>query len=1017
MKHSSYYPVFKRSITFCGILFCLFLFSPSNLYGQLDMAYGNSDPKTPTWESYQFVKYGNVGASLYTGSINYSVPFYTYKDNDFELPISFDYTSNGYVTNSHAGVLGHDWRLNVGGVITREIRGVPDDMGKSIVIGNNPSASVSGFHSLYKAGLAKNNTTPELGGEWGSYSLYFYHSYGYSRYEPEPDLFHFQFLGYSGSFYFWYDGEVKVFTANGTPANIKVEADDNYLSLIRMITPDGYIYTFSKEIGVSEYVEKETATNIFQHTFITWKLTEIKAPNNRIVSFVYTQNPINQEINKKKRDFKVNYYKPKFENNYTPPNIMHAQRDTAYFERKIDENLCRSYLSQIVITGGTEILFSYTGRSTEKEIVNNQPVAIPEYTPLLSNIEVRHNWNDLRRVQLLYENTPSPVSSTSIVGNITQYLKSININSEEKHSFEYYMDKRFPYFYSCSSDHWGYYNGKNDTYNPVDFTELFSWLPDGTEFLNSNLRNPDASFARLGMLKRINYPTGGYSLIEYEGNSYSKEVKRIASNQFIPELTQLSGNEPAGGLRVKRIAHYERSGVISSALQYSYVNSSGLSSGILLRTPRYGISYVGTNVGVYSGPAKVVQFYSSNNTIYNYGTIPLEYTRVIEQRNDGASTIYEYTNYEDYPDEDPDDSTPSVQVPTYSFSTGGSQYATDYFSSPACVRAALIPPTSMQAKRGHLKSKDYLSSSGTLLRREAYQYLFSPYEEVLMPRVFGDYWNYVKQSYMGIKIAAQTITDYTTNGAIVKDIRYEYNAAGQLAAVKNIIAAGDTLSTRYRYVTDVTTTSGSIYAAMKETQVLDYPWEVSSYRNSQFIKGSLYTFGQPDADKPSLFRPSTILQSYPDLPWSIVQTLSYDTNGNLVERTDKNGLKTTYLWSYNHQLLVGKLENASSDEVYDYLTTSPLSSWETLSNLSQPTDVIMTALKALQNNFSASAVTVYKQEPYVGISEKTTSGGITYYYEYDNSGRIKWIYVRDEHGLKHYLNGYKFHYQEPNATH
>lgn len=56
-----------------------------------------------------------------------NVPIYTYKDNDFELPISVSYVSEGFVPSRQTGILGLNWFLNCGGSIAREIKGIPDD--------------------------------------------------------------------------------------------------------------------------------------------------------------------------------------------------------------------------------------------------------------------------------------------------------------------------------------------------------------------------------------------------------------------------------------------------------------------------------------------------------------------------------------------------------------------------------------------------------------------------------------------------------------------------------------------------------------------------------------------------------------------------------------------------------------------------------------------------------------------------------------------------------------------------
>lgn len=59
--------------------------------------------------------------------MSYSLPLYTYKDPDFEIPLSLDYSYDGYKVSRSAGTVGLGWALNFGGIITREIRGLKDE--------------------------------------------------------------------------------------------------------------------------------------------------------------------------------------------------------------------------------------------------------------------------------------------------------------------------------------------------------------------------------------------------------------------------------------------------------------------------------------------------------------------------------------------------------------------------------------------------------------------------------------------------------------------------------------------------------------------------------------------------------------------------------------------------------------------------------------------------------------------------------------------------------------------------
>lgn len=82
---------------------------------------------TPGVEAFAMTKYGGLTPSLYTGAMSLPIPLYTYKDPDFTIPISLEYNFDGYRPAQASGTVGYGWHLNCGGVITREVCGIPDE--------------------------------------------------------------------------------------------------------------------------------------------------------------------------------------------------------------------------------------------------------------------------------------------------------------------------------------------------------------------------------------------------------------------------------------------------------------------------------------------------------------------------------------------------------------------------------------------------------------------------------------------------------------------------------------------------------------------------------------------------------------------------------------------------------------------------------------------------------------------------------------------------------------------------
>lgn len=64
-------------------------------------------------------------------------------------------------------------------------------------------------------------------------------------------------------------------------------------------------------------------------------------------------------------------------------------------------------------------------------------------------------------------------------------------------------------------------------------------------------RKGNETYIKAGSLVKLTYPTGGYTLFEYEGH-------------------QISADEKAGGLRIKSIKNYADDGVLAESRFFKY---------------------------------------------------------------------------------------------------------------------------------------------------------------------------------------------------------------------------------------------------------------------------------------------------------------------------------------------------------------------------------------------------------------------------------------------------------------
>jgi len=286
----------KLFITFFCIFLIIQIFSNVDIYGQLPGIYM---PSPQTWD---FMKYGNVPVGLYTGRLDLQIPIYHYQDSDFDINITLGYNSAGFIPSKPSGPVGLNWFLNCGGVISRRVMDIPDD------VTGEPGTLNSTFfryHGILKyskdsrpvipnANIDKLSTGQEhYTGDW----VLYYSSA--DKYETTPDIFSFNFGKHRGSFMIDCNGKIHVFDCDNSGTykidlsgmNLQTNDPAYKNSTIKITTSDGYIYEFGGEKKYVEYLFIYFRNNYdlsANNKMITsWYLKSITAPNNRKVEFDY----------------------------------------------------------------------------------------------------------------------------------------------------------------------------------------------------------------------------------------------------------------------------------------------------------------------------------------------------------------------------------------------------------------------------------------------------------------------------------------------------------------------------------------------------------------------------------------------------------------------------------------------------------------------------------------------------------------------------------------------------------
>ncbi len=206
-------------------------------------------------------------------------------------------------------------------------------------------------------------------------------------------------------------------------------------------------------------------------------------------------------------------------------------------------------LNSIVCSNGTSIFFGYANR---EDIIGEKA---------FEDITLYYSGEVVRRFKLnyIYSNSGSNYENGVIQNPPISFCKKrIFLNSiidrgrEGNNSFstliEYEDINGLPPRLSTAQDHFGYFNGKNNEYYFPKPDALGNELSVNSQSVgnrvvnnfNSNFstslsgnKEPDFNFAKKGSLKKITYPTGGTSTIEWEPNTVYKYLQNYPAIQTL----------------------------------------------------------------------------------------------------------------------------------------------------------------------------------------------------------------------------------------------------------------------------------------------------------------------------------------------------------------------------------------------------------------------------------------------------------------------------------------------------
>lgn len=251
----------------------------------------------------------------YTGKLNLSIPLFTLKARTIDVPISISYSSNGAKVNEIASWVGMGMTLQAGGVISRVMKGLPDEFIGTVkprgynlnavgYLNTKSKVNLSNFDALSisaKKTVAKNaNWHVNTNGE---------------AWDTQPDEFYFNFDGHSGKFVFNQDGQILTVpyqNLNITRTVLNNSTTGNIPKIIefKVVTENGYTYIFG-DAAMSSVEESKleilTLSNNYRYTYFK-DINIAQEPDIYFASFYYRIPVINRKNKNgvKDDDYKLN---------------------------------------------------------------------------------------------------------------------------------------------------------------------------------------------------------------------------------------------------------------------------------------------------------------------------------------------------------------------------------------------------------------------------------------------------------------------------------------------------------------------------------------------------------------------------------------------------------------------------------------------------------------------------------------------------------------------------------------
>ena len=437
-------------------------------------------------QSYSLSKVEAIPMDYFRGKANISIPIYTISVDGVSIPISLSYNTGGIKLNEVATGIGLGWVLNIPGSISQNMQGQDDRLYPFF---SKNLSDYGAYHGMFNELPINNEIRANLA------MLYD------NAYDTKKDIFDYNLPTASGSFILKDNNQVflipnddVVITRNGTKFYVK---DTN-----------GVEYWVSPKNAVESMYIGGYSTHISQYNVDSLKV------NNKRIQFEYnkdnsyTERNINQVAN-----FKIT---PNLSQNYEQ--LVPLPK---YEKTESTSGFSEGLISKIKFDQG-EVTFLYSddansafpdGSKYRKDLNSlNGPalrriIVINKAGTKLKDVSFNYSYFETDNPNKTYE-------------DYRLKLNSIHDNLQNnEYDFEYNEESKLPKRSSSNDDYWGYINAnhnKETTNIPDNIPLSYGITSTVINSVSKRNREPNETYAILGSLKSIKYPTGAKKNFYYE---------------------------------------------------------------------------------------------------------------------------------------------------------------------------------------------------------------------------------------------------------------------------------------------------------------------------------------------------------------------------------------------------------------------------------------------------------------------------------------------------------------------